>query len=160
MLKTVRLFIIIIALFTIKMDKPSEAQEFSTHTIRSITWSPDGTQVATGHFDGSIKIWDAATLSIQFTLIGHTEYVFMLAWSPNGALLASSGFDDTLRIWNLETQTTLQTFQTGPDEASVQGLTWHSNSRIIFGGTGIGLRSWNMDTDNRGSFHDGIGSIG
>ena len=40
--------------------------------IRSAAWSPDGSQVATGLFNGEILIWDYQT-GKQITTSGHSD---------------------------------------------------------------------------------------
>ena len=38
-----------------------------------MSWSPDGTRLATGSRDGTAKVWDAAGGRELLTLKGHTE---------------------------------------------------------------------------------------
>ena len=41
--------------------------------VLSVSWSPDGTRLATGSWDGTAKVWDAAGGRELLTLRGHTE---------------------------------------------------------------------------------------
>ena len=75
----------------------------------AITWSPDGGLLATGDWDGAVRIWD--TLSdnllashLQGALEGHTLPLNSVAWSPDGTLIASGSRDGTIRIWGVPPQ--------------------------------------------------------
>jgi WD40 repeat protein len=49
-------------------------------------WSPDGNRVATGHADGTARVWDAATGEVVAVMErSHTGNVAGSAWSPDGA---------------------------------------------------------------------------
>jgi len=50
---------------------------FRNFSVESVAWSPDGKQIASGGFDGIIKIWDSRSGDCQSTLTGHSGlYVF------------------------------------------------------------------------------------
>ena len=80
-------------------------RSFDTGTagVTSLVYSHDGSQLTTGHIDGLIKTWDAATGRHMQTLPGHSGYVFGLAFSPDGCSLASAGMDRTVRLWDAAT---------------------------------------------------------
>ena len=44
--------------------------------VLSVSWSPDGTRLATGSEDGTAKVWDAAGGRELLTLKGHTGAVW------------------------------------------------------------------------------------
>lgn len=69
------------------------------------TYSPDGTLVATGGQDGSVRLWDAETAQPQGDpLTGHEGNAAYVSFSPDGALLASAGGQDgTVRFWDVHT---------------------------------------------------------
>ena len=65
--------------------------------------APDGSWLATGSNDGTVRIWDAATGQERATLTGHTGRVKAVAVAPDGSWLASGSDDGTVRIWDMAT---------------------------------------------------------
>ncbi len=71
--------------------------------VSTVALSVDGTMVASGGLDRTIRLWDAANLSALRILLGHTEPVRALAFSGDGARLASAGDDLHIRVWEAGT---------------------------------------------------------
>ena len=53
--------------------------------------APDGSWLATGGYDGTVRIWDAATGQERATLTGHAGGVRAVAVAPDGSWLAAGG---------------------------------------------------------------------
>ena len=62
--------------------------------------SPDGTRLASGDFEHSIRLWDVATGTLLKSFEGHAEGVRAVAFSPDGNMLASASGDKTVKLWN------------------------------------------------------------
>jgi WD40 repeat protein len=70
-----------------------------TDNVWSITFSPDGTRLASCSSDKTVGLWDAHTGSpIRGLIVGHTDAVLSITFSPNGTRLASCSFDKTVRL--------------------------------------------------------------
>src|SRR5207248_447706 len=62
----------------------------------AVAYSPDGTLVAIGCADKTVRLCDPATAKILGTLAGHTDAV-----SPDGKLVATAGSDRRAILWNV-----------------------------------------------------------
>lgn len=71
------------------------------YPIHAIALNSDGSKIATGHDNGSIRIWilDNKNLDpIEFS--DHKSAITALAFNFNDQLLASSSYDNTIRVWD------------------------------------------------------------
>jgi WD40 repeat protein len=79
-----------------------------TDTVAAVALSPDGSLIATGSFDRTIRLWDTASgkeLRVYSGPQGHQGLVLAVAFSPAGDLLASGGADNSVRLWDAPTAT-------------------------------------------------------
>jgi WD40 repeat protein len=66
--------------------------------------SPDGWLVATGEFNGTVRVWERATGKELLVRRGHRAAVRSLAFSPDGQLVISGSNDTTSLVWSLQSK--------------------------------------------------------
>lgn len=87
--------------------------------IFSVSFSPDGTTLASAGTDNTIRLWEVSTGQLRTTLTvqERPSNDLSFSFSPDGATLASAGTDNTIRLWEVSTgqlKTTLEGRFSGP----------------------------------------------
>lgn len=110
-----------------------------TQEVCGLSWSPDGTTLASGSNDNTLCLWNAGTTSTntpRYTLTDHQAAVKALAWSPHERnLLATGGgtADRTIKFWNTQTGSCLNSIDTG---SQVCNLLWNPYEKEILSSHG------------------------
>jgi DNA-binding beta-propeller fold protein YncE len=80
-------------------------REFIGHKreVMAIDFSNDGTRIASGSADGTVKEWDVATGKEIRSIKAHDGWVRTVAYNHNSTLIASGGDDGKIQIWNRST---------------------------------------------------------
>jgi WD40 repeat protein len=63
--------------------------------------SPDGRRMATGHEDGSVKVWETSPARVVHTFRGHRLVALAVVFAPDGASVFSASGDGTIKRWRV-----------------------------------------------------------
>ena len=78
--------------------------------VLSVSFSPDGTLLASGGYDNTVQLWDVKNHTNIATLLEEPrEAVHSVSFLPDGTLLASGGTDDTVKLWDVKNHTNIAT---------------------------------------------------
>ncbi len=74
-----------------------------THSVnvRCLAWSSDAADIATGHENGRICIWNTSTGEKKNEFKAHQDTVISVGFSHSGRLLGSSSWDGDFRLWDI-----------------------------------------------------------
>lgn len=113
--------------------------------VPAVVWSPDGTTLASGSNDQTIRIWDATTGAERLCFRGHAGPVKNVCWSPDGSALVSGSDDGTVRVWDAATGIERRCL-TG-HEGPVRSVAWSpEGSLLASGGNDCTVRVWDAAT--------------
>lgn len=105
--------------------------------VCGLTWSPDGTQLASGGNDNLLYIWDNRRQNPRFEFDHHQAAVKALAWSPHQRnLLASGGgtADRTIRFWNSSSGKLMNSVDAG---SQVCQILWSTTEKELISSHGF-----------------------
>jgi WD40 repeat protein len=131
------------------ITNPTFTCDGHTNTAWKVVWSPDGRRIASASADGTSRIWNGMTGSLQQTYKGAnspSDSVWYIAWSPSGNYLASSYKAGNVQIWSADTARKVFQYNAPtnpPIDHRVVCSVWKPNSTLLasssFDGT---VRTW------------------
>lgn len=113
------------------------AKEGADLYIRSVCFSPDGTLLAAGAEDRTVKIWDIPHKRLSQTLTGHELDIYSLDFSPDDRFIVSGSGDKKAKIWDVEKGKCLYTLgneEYGPKDG-VTSVAISPDGRLVAAGS-------------------------
>jgi WD40 repeat protein len=104
--------------------------------VRGVSWSPDGTRIASGGEDGTVQVWNATTGERVLTYQQYADALHSVSWSPDGTRISSTGQDNSVQVWDTSTGKRLVTYQ--GHAGSVGPAAWSPDGKRIASGSNDG----------------------
>jgi WD40 repeat protein len=132
---------------------------FAEHSdgISKIVWSPDGQQIASASYDGSVQVWNAFTIKPvtvykqqRLKIFGQPR-IHAVAWSPNGREIAAASDNKTAEIWNVTAAKKIFTFRDHSD--SVHAVAWAPDGLKLASAGGHKTYIWNARNGETMTMH-------
>lgn len=113
--------------------------------VTSLAFDPQGCTLASGSYDGTVRLWAADSGKLLRTLKGHEDYVWSVAFDSAGCTLASGSADHVVRLWDPASSESLCTLKAHDDW--VMSVAFNSVSRTLASGShDKTIRIWELDS--------------
>lgn len=125
--------------FTVEEDKHDD-------WVSTVRYSPDAKNnvLATGSWDGTIKVFEAQSMTLQNTFTGHTNAVTSLSFAQKSCYLASGGKDGNIILWNA---TEGKHLKHQSHSAPINQVLFSKTKYWIVAATDDGLLLWDLVND-------------
>ncbi|KAK3148354.1 hypothetical protein QOZ80_3BG0293970 [Eleusine coracana subsp. coracana] len=125
----------------------SSSPSLAIFCIASSPSAAASSSIASGHADGSIRLWDADTGACEATLHGHRSAASALRFAPSGAVLASGSKDCDVILWDVVAQAGLFRLRGHRDQVT-DLLFLDSGKKLVSCSKDKFIRVWDLDTQH------------
>lgn len=138
------------------------SQNAHTRPVSYLSFSPDGSYLATSSWSGVCKTWKVPECKEEQVLRGHNCYVDCIEWHPEATLsmeasalnLVSSGRDGSVQLWSLNSDQPLG--ELPKLDSRVSRVKFHPSGRFL--GACVhdnSWRLWDLETQEEVLFQEG-----
>ncbi len=119
-----------------------------TNTVDSVRFLPDGQQLLSASWDGTIRLWDLETggearrYNIPYAAGSAPPRVYMIDLLPNGQQFVSGSQDGVIRLWDIESGEIVREYH--GHSAQVNGVHISSDGTLLASASG----GWDSNGDD------------
>ena len=125
--------------------------------VNTVSFSPDGTILASGSRDNTVRLWNVSTREQIATLNGHSSEVLSVAFTPDGTTLASGSNDGTVKLWDVATRESTDTFE---EHTKAVLLVFSPDGKILASGSNDNtVRLWDVSARSTIAILEGTGPV-
>ncbi|MGC3972527.1 MAG: serine/threonine-protein kinase [Pirellulales bacterium] len=128
--------------------EPTAVLSANSGAVWAVAFNPAAPKLAMSVEDGTVRLWDLPTKSVEAMLNAHRGTVWATRYSPDGSRLATAGDDGLIKVWNTQLTDSahpepLQTFQ---HPNAVRALLFTRDGRLLVAADRAGgLRTWSLN---------------
>ncbi|MEN8235151.1 MAG: protein kinase, partial [Actinomycetota bacterium] len=100
-------------------------------------YSSDGSQIAVGDYDGTIRIYNTASGDLVTELTGHKKRVSTIDWGPAGERLVSGSYDGAVLFWDISTGESH--LPVADFNYPIRDVDWHMSVDVVVATAGHGM---------------------
>jgi WD40 repeat protein len=142
----------------VMIDPPATATPASTYTVAEVArsadvllavrFSPDGSRLATGGSDGTLRVYDTKSRKALWSLEPHADWVTDIAFSPDSRWVATASRDKSCRVFDVKTGIAEASYQDHTEP--VFALAFSVDGKSVFSaGRDRRLHQWSSGDGNR-----------
>ena len=87
------------------VSRCSETMTGHSDAVLHVSYSPDGTKLASGGGDMAVRFWNVSSSMPLHTCVGHKNHVLCTSWSQDSSTFVSADKSGEIRLWDPKTGT-------------------------------------------------------
>ncbi|KAJ3327417.1 hypothetical protein HDU76_011840 [Blyttiomyces sp. JEL0837] len=116
-----------------------------TDTVYKVSYSHDGSKIASASKDGTVRIWDVGSAKELRRIDGHSDSVSSVCFSMDSKFLVSGSLDKNVILWDVESAVEVRRFE-GHTEGVRSVCFSPDGFMIASGGVDCVVRLWDVET--------------